>query len=92
MTRAVAIALPCLLAMSLSACKAAGLGWDEVDYCPEDGCTACDSDDDCVSGTSCCSETMYCLHRDDGFAVCDLGCREPDPPPCACDDGRCRFE
>lgn len=70
---------------------AASLGWDEVDYCPPEGCTACEQDSDCVSGGSCCAETLYCSHRDDGPTVCQLGCTEPEPPPCACQSGRCRF-
>lgn len=50
MTRTVAITLATSLAVALTACNAAGLDWDEVDYCPDDaGCSTCDSDDDCVS-------------------------------------------
>ena len=69
-----------------------GFGWDEVDYCGPDGCTACTSDRDCVTGLSCCAEALYCSHRDDAPNVCQLGCMEPDPPPCTCQRGRCRFE
>jgi hypothetical protein len=76
----------------LAACTAAGLGWEEKDACGPNGCTRCSRDEDCVAGSSCCAHTLYCSHRDDAAAVCQLGCIEPDPPPCSCQNGRCRFE
>jgi hypothetical protein len=77
-----------VLAAALAAC---GLGWETVDRCGDAGCAACDSDDDCVTRSSCCAEELYCSHRDDSPLVCQLGCSVPDPPPCLCAAGRCRF-
>ena len=79
----------------LAALVAAGAcfsDWKEIDDCREDGCTVCKSDADCVTGSSCCSEELYCSHRDDTRVVCQLGCDVPEAPRCACTEGRCRFE
>lgn len=66
-------------------------GWETVDWCDEDGCQVCTSDADCVTGYSCCSEELYCMHRDEDLMVCQLGCLSPDPPPCTCQEGVCGF-
>jgi hypothetical protein len=79
-------------AVLLASAACVGLGWEEVDFCPESGCSTCASDGDCVVGASCCSEELYCSHRLDGPIVCQLGCSEPDAPACGCVEGRCRFE
>lgn len=89
--RAKAAALA-LLALFAAGCAAVGLGWEEVDHCGSAGCTPCESDSDCVTAASCCAEAVYCSHRADAPLVCQLGCEEPEPPPCGCDQGRCRFE
>lgn len=80
-----------LLLVPLAGC---GWGWDEVDYCgPDEVCEPCEKDSDCTVALSCCGKTMFCYNRDeDQFAVCQLGCYEPDPPPCRCSKGRCRFK
>ncbi|HEX6765907.1 MAG TPA: hypothetical protein VF103_10530 [Polyangiaceae bacterium] len=69
-----------------------GYGWDEADVCGDHGCTRCTNDRDCVSTSSCCGHTLFCSHHDDAPNVCELGCFEPDPPPCTCRGGRCHFE
>jgi len=86
--RATTLALAVLLAAGCA------LGWDEVDYCgPDEVCEPCASDDDCVVTLTCCGKEMLCYSRDeDEFAICQLGCFEPDPPPCVCVEGRCRFD
>lgn len=86
--RLIAIGL-CAALLAASGCA---IGWDEVDSCGQGGrCTPCASDDDCVTGASCCAKEVYCLHRQDSFAVCQLGCSQPDPPDCLCVASRCRF-
>jgi hypothetical protein len=81
-----------VVVVAVANCTAVGLGWKEEDSCGPNGCTECSRDSDCVTGSSCCSHTLFCSHRDDTAAVCALGCYEPDPPPCTCQAGRCRFE
>jgi hypothetical protein len=87
---------PCVLLglcapLALAGCA---LGWDEEDYCGPDGvCEPCASDSDCRVTLSCCGETMMCYSRhEDEFSICQLACYEPDPPPCRCEQGRCRFQ
>jgi len=79
-----------VLAALVSGCA---LGWDEEDYCGPDGvCEPCAKDSDCRVTLTCCGETMFCYSKhEDQFGVCALGCYEPDPPPCLCVEGRCRF-
>ena len=76
--------------LAVSACF---LGWDEVDDCGVDEvCLACQTDDDCVAGYTCCGKTWSCYHRQEDKAMaCSLGCWTPDPSPCGCIDGRCQF-
>jgi len=82
-----------LAALLLTGCTAAGIGWDEIDYCGDPpACTPCGTDSDCVASSSCCAESLYCSHTDDVPIVCQLGCVEPTPPPCRCVEGRCRFD
>lgn len=80
--------VPALLAV-LPGCW---LTWEKVDACDSDGCSACTTDDDCVTGYSCCEEALYCMHQDDVLVTCQLGCTEPPPPPCTCQEGRCTFD
>jgi len=74
--------------LALTGCA---LTWEKADFCDTGGCDECQTDQDCVTGYSCCSETLYCLHRDEELIVCQLGCYEPQAPACTCVDGRCRF-
>ena len=85
----VLVSLAALSAL-LSGCT---LGWDEVDYCgPDEVCESCGDDSDCTVTLTCCGETMFCYSKnEDTFSICQLGCFEPDPPPCRCVEGRCRF-
>jgi len=84
------IAVLWLLVLVIPGCT---WGWDEVDYCgPDNVCAPCADDTDCRVALSCCGETMFCYSRhEEEWSVCQLGCREPDPPPCRCVEGRCRF-
>lgn len=86
----VIVSLVALIALS-SGCA---IGWDEVDFCgPDDVCESCASDADCTVTMSCCGDTMFCYSKnEDDFSICQLGCIKPDPPPCLCVDGRCRFK
>jgi hypothetical protein len=86
---ALIVTLAALTAL-LSGCA---IGWDEEDYCgPDEVCESCGDDHDCAVTLSCCGETMFCYSKfEDTFSICQLGCYEPDPPPCRCVDGRCRF-
>lgn len=85
------LALPVsLVVLYFSGCY---LDWEYVDDCGQDGvCLECKSDDDCSSGYSCCGETWFCFHRQEDTApVCQLACTHPDPDPCGCVEGQCRF-
>ncbi|MFH1466720.1 MAG: hypothetical protein ABIO70_20205 [Pseudomonadota bacterium] len=80
-----------LLALALLILPACTLAWEQEDFCDSGGCEACTSDADCTVGSSCCGEVFYCMHQDEVLYVCQLGCYEPEPPPCTCVEGRCRF-
>lgn len=68
-----------------------GNGFQNVDHCPDRGCTSCTTDADCVVAVDCCGERNVCSHRDDAIAICRLGCSEIDnPPPVSCRESRCR--
>jgi hypothetical protein len=82
--------MPLLLAIPLLL-PACAWTWEKVDHCDTGGCEECQTDEDCIVGSSCCGEVFFCMHRDEQLTVCQLGCYEPDPPSCTCVEGRCRF-
>ncbi len=68
-------------------------GWQRSDSCgPDDICTPCDTDEDCMVSYDCCGPSVICWHVDeDKGNVCARACVEPVPPPCTCIDGQCQF-
>jgi len=69
-------------------------GWKEVNYCgPDDVCEPCDGDSECRQESECCGKGLYCFsRREENILFCLAGCTVPTPPPCRCQDHRCRFE